>query len=316
MMVSPLLPIMVPTITGIRTYVSSREVLLSEKYKITINIRRDDKDQIMRVGLQIFQRNTIDSLKMARFHVNFEDEFGSDHGGLSREYFFLFAKYLFEGENSFIKFDKTLGYYRFKTSLPEPKEIFAILGKIIGFYTFKSMPIGVPFVPSFYKILLDIPLKATDYENDDPQTYLNLISLKGMRDSELDGMELYFPNNKERKVTIENVDDYINENAIYLMHGFAETEFSIIKDNFKQFVKTNKWNPTSLKKLLTGEMDYANIKRVLQNSVRLDKYDKSDSTIKHLFRFNILELPPYPTYKVLKQKIDIAIEFAHHYGFI
>ncbi|KAA0174443.1 hypothetical protein FNF27_04041 [Cafeteria roenbergensis] len=113
-----------------------------------------------------------------RLTVNFSGEFGQDAGGLTREFFSVITRELF---------DPNYGYWRRTpqgTFQPDPRSrqvqaadfvsFFRFSGRVVGKALLDGQLVDAHFTRSFYKHILGAPIAYHDLEDMDPEFYRSL----------------------------------------------------------------------------------------------------------------------------------------------
>lgn len=95
-----------------------------------------------------------DPLKLP-LKVIFSNEPGIDAGGVSKEYFSLIMKELFNPAFGMFKFNESVQLYWFNGSTFEPSVNFELVGMLMGIAFYNNMFVDMPVAPACYKLLLD-----------------------------------------------------------------------------------------------------------------------------------------------------------------
>lgn len=138
------------------------------------------RDYLLEDSFNMISSMPISSLKK-KPQIVFEGEEGLDYGGISREFFFLLAKELFNPYYSLFEYSSqdnyTLQISPGSNINPEHLTYFFFVGRILGLATFHGFLLDAYFVPAFYKRLLDKNHTASisDLEAMDSELYSSLM---------------------------------------------------------------------------------------------------------------------------------------------
>lgn len=151
------------------------ELSLSGYFKVPIR-----RDNLLEDSFNVISNLTLSSLKK-KPQIIFEGEEGLDYGGISREFFFLLAKEIFNPYYSLFEYSSqdnyTLQISPGSYINPEHMAYFYFVGRILGLAAFHGFLIDAYFVPAFYKRLLDRAActMLSDLEAIDSELYSSLI---------------------------------------------------------------------------------------------------------------------------------------------
>lgn len=159
-----------------------------------------------------FQKISTQDLK-GRLSVEFEGEEGMDAGGVSREWFLLLSKEIFNEDYALFKLSSTGNTYQ-----PNPYSYFnhdhisyfKFIGRFVAKALYDGQLLDAYFTRSFYKHILGIPLTYHDMEDQD---YTYYKSLKWIVENDITGMEQtysYQTNDFGKDKTIEIIKDGSN----------------------------------------------------------------------------------------------------------
>lgn len=273
--------------------------LKQEPGKTTLNITRvnamvDSFDQVMRKSPAVLRR---------KLFVKFDGEDGLDYGGLSREFFLLLSRTLFD-----------VGYGLFQPSSgnfyllqvhpssgvnPDHLQYFRFIGRILGLAIFHNRFLECFFTPSFYKVLLGKQLGLQDLQQVDEQAHKSLSWL--LENAVDDSMELFFavdcetfdqvvqhelvPGGKALRVTEENKGAYVKAYCRWVLVGRVKEQFEAIRCGLYEIVPfeiLRIFDEKELELLLGGlrEIDVADWRRYTE----LRKYRPNDKQIEWFWR--------------------------------
>uniref|UniRef100_A0AAY4AJM2 HECT domain-containing protein n=1 Tax=Denticeps clupeoides TaxID=299321 RepID=A0AAY4AJM2_9TELE len=194
----------------------------------------------LRVNRQTLLTDTFAHLKNVA-PVTFVGENGSDYGGLSQEFFRLFAKNLVK-ENC-IKMFKDSGLVWFNKDCCT-SEVFYYVGIVLGMALYNMFLVNFNFPPALFKKLLG--LKPT------------LADLAELSPHEVNGQEL-MPNGNEILVTKVNRQEFVNLYVDYVFNKSVACQFEAFYEGFEAGCPVNIWKmflPGELMALLCGDPAY------------------------------------------------------------
>lgn len=142
---------------------------------LQLNVRRA---RVFEDSFQHLQRRTGDQIKYGKLSIRFYDEEGVDAGGLTREWFQILARQMFDPNNALFQpcaADK-LTYQPNKNSWVNPEHLsfFKFVGRVIGKAIYDGRLLDAYFARSLYRQLLGKPVDYKDVEWVDPEYYNSL----------------------------------------------------------------------------------------------------------------------------------------------
>lgn len=142
---------------------------------LQLNVRRQ---RVFEDSFQHLQRKTGDQIKYGKLSVRFYDEEGVDAGGVTREWFQILARQMFDPNNALFQpcaADK-LTYQPNKNSWVNPEHLsfFTFVGRVIGKAIYDGRLLDAYFARSLYRQLLGKPVDYKDVEWVDPEYYNSL----------------------------------------------------------------------------------------------------------------------------------------------
>ncbi|KAK6185095.1 hypothetical protein SNE40_007408 [Patella caerulea] len=117
---------------------------------LNLNVRRS---YLVSDSLNEIARKQHDLKK--KLKVTFTGEPGLDMGGLTKEWFLLLIRQIFQQEHGMFLYDKKSGVYWFNPSPRENYQEFNLVGVLMGLAVYNSINLDVRFPPSCYKKLLN-----------------------------------------------------------------------------------------------------------------------------------------------------------------
>ena len=142
---------------------------------LQLNVRRQ---RVFEDSFQHLQRKTGDQIKYGKLSVRFYDEEGVDAGGVTREWFQILARQMFDPNYCLFQpcAADRLTYQPNKASSinPEHLSFFKFVGRIIGKAIYDGRLLDAYFARSLYRQILDKPVDYRDVEWIDPEYYKSL----------------------------------------------------------------------------------------------------------------------------------------------
>ncbi|KAG9000508.1 hypothetical protein FRB94_005396 [Tulasnella sp. JGI-2019a] len=143
---------------------------------IQVNVRRQ---RVFEDSYQHLQRQTGDAFKYGKLSVRFYEEEGVDAGGVTREWFQILARQMFNPDYALFQpcaADK-LTYQPNQASWVNSEHLafFKFVGRIIGKAIFDGRLLDAYFARSLYRQMLGKPVDYRDVEWVDPEYYKSLV---------------------------------------------------------------------------------------------------------------------------------------------
>lgn len=142
---------------------------------LQLNVRRQ---RVFEDSFQYLQRKTGDQIKYGKLSVRFYDEEGVDAGGVTREWFQILARQMFDPNYCLFQpcAADRLTYQPNKASSinPEHLSFFKFVGRIIGKAIYDGRLLDAYFARSLYRQILGKPVDYRDVEWVDPEYYNSL----------------------------------------------------------------------------------------------------------------------------------------------
>ncbi|XP_028832429.1 probable E3 ubiquitin-protein ligase HERC4 [Denticeps clupeoides] len=225
----------------------------------------------LRVNRQTLLTDTFAHLKnvaparlVQPLRVTFVGENGSDYGGLSQEFFRLFAKNLVK-ENC-IKMFKDSGLVWFNKDCCT-SEVFYYVGIVLGMALYNMFLVNFNFPPALFKKLLGLKPTLADLAELSPHEARALKDLLEWDDEDFKVMEQDFtvngqelmPNGNEILVTKVNRQEFVNLYVDYVFNKSVACQFEAFYEGFEAGCPVNIWKmflPGELMALLCGDPAY------------------------------------------------------------
>ena len=183
-----------------------------------------------------------------KFHVVFEGEEGEDAGGLTREWYTLLSKEIFNPHYALFEPSSTGNTYQ-----PSPKsyinpnhlQFFKFIGRVVGKALHDGYLLDAYFTPAFYKHILGKTLSWKDMEEEDYEFYKNL---QWLLDNDVTDLDLTFcyeheyfgnielkdliPNGSKIPVTEDNKAEYVQRRCYTRMATTVEKQIQSFLTGF------------------------------------------------------------------------------------
>ncbi|KAJ0408912.1 hypothetical protein ATCC90586_005949 [Pythium insidiosum] len=269
----------------------------------------DDPDTVFRNPL-LRHRDMLGGAELRRkLHVSFTGEEGIDAGGVTREWYVILAREIFNP--NYVLFTSAADSPTFQ---PNPLsyvnkdhlQFFEFVGKVIGKAVADGQLLDAHFTRSFYKHILQLPISYHDMEAIDPEYYRNLHSILDNPIADL-GLELTFsaeqsnfgrmeivdliPNGRHVAVTDENKMEYVKLVTHHRMATGIRQQIDAFLKGFHQLVPPELiaiFNENELELLISGmpEIDIDDLK----SNTEYANYKPTDPVIRWfwnvLYTFN------------------------------
>lgn len=246
---------------------------------IRISVRRD---RVFDDSYQQLRLRTPNEMK-GRLHVQFTGEEGVDAGGVTREWYTILARQIFDP--NYVLFTRSAAkaatYQPDKRSYinKEHLENFRFVGRIIGKAIYDGQLLDAYFTRSFYKHILGLKPTFHDIEAEDPEYYK---SLKWMLENNIDGILDYtmsaeydefgkqtivdlMPNGRNIPVMEENKGLYVKLVTEVRMTKTIEKQIEAFKEGFYELIPYEDckiFNEVELELLMSGlpDIDVSDLK--------------------------------------------------------
>eukprot|EP01041_Mallomonas_annulata_P000793 gene793-1538_t len=239
---------------------------------ISLQVRRDS---VFEDSFHQLRMRTADELR-GRLSVSFHGEEGVDAGGLTREWYLVLSREIFNP--NYALFTAAADGATFQ---PNPLshintnhlDYFKFVGRLIGKAVVDGHLMDAHFTRSFYKHLLGIAVDVSDMEATEPEYYKSLKQILEYPLEEL-GLELTFsadthtfgkyevidliPNGRNVTVTDENKTDYVRLVAHHRMTTAIRSQIDSFLQGFHDLAPAELvsiFSPTELELLICGLPD-------------------------------------------------------------
>jgi E3 ubiquitin-protein ligase HUWE1 len=272
-----------------RSYIRGKLKRLAEREQMRGSHHGPVRAQINRKQVLTDSFMQLQHLKPAelrgRLTIQFSGEEGIDAGGVSREWYMLLARDMFNPDKALFELSPSGdgAYQPFGNSGINETHLayFKFIGRIIGKAVYDGYLVDAHFTRPFYKHMLNIPLNYDDMEAFDPDYHKSLVYMleHPLEESGLDyltmsatadyfGMETVvdlIPDGRDVSVTDDNKLEYVNLVAAHRMTNAIKEQIAAFTEGFNDIVPheiISILNPSELELLISGtpEIDIDDLK--------------------------------------------------------
>ncbi|OCH84897.1 hypothetical protein OBBRIDRAFT_891524 [Obba rivulosa] len=239
---------------------------------LQLNVRRQ---RVFEDSFQHLQRKTGDQIKYGKLSVRFYEEEGVDAGGVTREWFQILARQMFDPNYALFQpcAADRLTYQPNKASWVNPEHLsfFKFVGRIIGKAIYDGRLLDAYFARSLYRQLLAKPVDYRDVEWVDPEYYN---SLCWILENDPTPLELSFsveadefgvmkivelkPDGASIPVTQENKKEFVQLSAQYRLYSSIKDQIESLLTGFYEIIPKDLisiFNEQELELLISGTPD-------------------------------------------------------------
>ncbi|KAJ7579230.1 hypothetical protein C8J56DRAFT_339945 [Mycena floridula] len=237
-----------------------------------LNLRRA---RVFEDSFQQLQRKTGEQIKYGKLSIRFFDEEGVDAGGLTREWFQILARQMFDPNNALFQpcaADK-LTYQPNKNSWVNPEHLsfFKFVGRVIGKAIYDGRLLDAYFARSLYRQLLGKPVDYKDVEWVDPEYYNSLcwilendptlLELTFSVEADEFGVNRIVPlkeGGETLAVTQENKREFVQLSAQYRLYSSIKDQIEHLSNGFYEIIPKDLitiFNEQELELLISGTPD-------------------------------------------------------------
>ncbi|CAL1526012.1 unnamed protein product [Lymnaea stagnalis] len=247
-----------------------------------------------------------------RLWIEFDGEIGLDYGGVSREWFYLLSKEMFNPYYGLFEYSATDNYTLQINALSGllneehlDLQYFEFVGRIAGMAVFHGKLLDAFFIRPFYKMMLKKAITLNDMESVDSEYYNSLIWIQDHDPTELD---MYFSveedqfgeikekelkqNGKNIQVTNENKLEYINCIIKWRFSSRIDTQMKAFMKGFNALIPQDLlqiFDENELELLMCGLQD-VDVNNWKQNTAYKGEYNPNHPVIinfwKCVYSFN------------------------------
>ncbi|KAF9820248.1 hypothetical protein IEO21_01462 [Rhodonia placenta] len=239
---------------------------------LQLNVRRP---RVFEDSFQYLQRKTGEQIKYGKLSVRFYDEEGVDAGGVTREWFQILARQMFDPNYALFQpcAADRLTYQPNKASWVNPEHLsfFKFVGRIIGKAIYDGRLLDAYFARSLYRLILGKPVDYRDVEWVDPEYYN---SLCWILDNDPSALELTFnveadefgvtkivdlkENGRSIPVTQESKREFVQLSAQYRLYSSIKDQIEALLAGFYEIIPKDLisiFNEQELELLISGTPD-------------------------------------------------------------
>ncbi|KAJ3119928.1 putative E3 ubiquitin-protein ligase [Nowakowskiella sp. JEL0407] len=237
-----------------------------------------------------------------RLRIEFTNEDGVDAGGLTKEWFLLLVRDLFDPQYGMFVFDEESHYCWFNHISFENHDEYRLVGIIIGLAIYNSMILDVHFPLAVYKKLLRHPAnsledlrilkpslanglqKLLEYENDDVE---GVFGLDFVAEYEAYGSIMQAPlvdNGESIPVTSLNKKSYVDAYVNWVLNESVKKQFDAFSEGFNHVCGGNAlslFRPEEIEMMVRGgtELDLKGLESVTE----YDGFDPQEPTVRQFW---------------------------------
>ncbi|CUA66624.1 E3 ubiquitin-protein ligase HUWE1 [Rhizoctonia solani] len=239
---------------------------------LQLNLRRP---HVFEDSFQNLQRKTGEQIKYGKLSVRFYNEEGVDAGGVTREWFQILARQMFNPDYALFQpcaADKlTFQPNRASMVNPEHLSFFKFVGRVIGKAIYDGRLMDAHFARSLYRQILGKPVDYRDVEWVDPDYYKSLIWILENDPAVLEttftveaeefGVHKVVPlkeNGEKIVVTEENKKEFVQLSAQYRLYTSIKDQIEALLAGFYDIIPKELisiFNEQELELLISGTPD-------------------------------------------------------------
>ncbi|KAF8750975.1 hypothetical protein RHS01_08862 [Rhizoctonia solani] len=239
---------------------------------LQLNLRRP---HVFEDSFQNLQRKTGEQIKYGKLSVRFYNEEGVDAGGVTREWFQILARQMFNPDYALFQpcaADKlTFQPNRASMVNPEHLSFFKFVGRVIGKAIYDGRLMDAHFARSLYRQILGKPVDYRDVEWVDPDYYKSLIWILENDPTVLEttftveaeefGVHKVVPlkeNGDKTVVTEENKKEFVQLSAQYRLYTSIKDQIEALLAGFYDIIPKELisiFNEQELELLISGTPD-------------------------------------------------------------
>ncbi|KAK9728614.1 putative E3 ubiquitin-protein ligase, variant 3 [Basidiobolus ranarum] len=264
---------------------------------LVLHIRRDFLIEDSLNQLSVHQMDLKKKLK-----IEFVNEDGIDAGGLTKEWFLLLVRELFNPQYGMFTWDEESNYFWFNPASFETSDQYYLVGVIIGLAIYNSTILDIQFPLACYKKLLNIPVDfddlktlrpalakglqaLLDYDNDDLE---EVFCRDFVGEYEVFGDVYQIPlvtNGENIPVTKENRQEYVTKYSQFILTQSIAKQFEPFKRGFYHVCGGNAlslFRPEEIELLVRGSAEALDLEQ-LKSVTEYDGFDKEEETIRNFW---------------------------------
>jgi len=244
---------------------------------LKLSVRRDHliEDSLMELEMVVME-NPQDLKK--QLVVEFDSEQGIDEGGLSKEFFQLIVEEMFNPDIGMFIHDTESHTFWFNPTSYETKEQFTLIGIILGLAIYNNVILDLHLPSVIYSKLSGKRGIFHDLKDFKPTVYASLVSMLQYEEDDftdvfIQPFQISYTDlfgttitqdlcegGENRMVTRENVQEYVDRYADFLLNKNVEQQFLAFQRGFDLVTSESPlnimFNPTELEMLICGEKEF------------------------------------------------------------
>lgn len=212
------------------------------------------RDQVFLDSFKSLYFKTADEMKYGKLSIRFHGEEGVDAGGVTREWFQVIARQMFNPDYALfipVASDRTTFHPNRLSSInPEHLMFFKFIGRVIGKALYEGRVLDCHFSRAVYKRILSRPVNVKDMESLDEEYYKSLLwilnndptdvipetfSVETERFGEIEVVDL-IENGRNIPLTEENKHDYVRLVTEYRLTGAVQEQLEHFLKGFHDII--------------------------------------------------------------------------------
>lgn len=212
------------------------------------------RDQVFLDSFKSLYFKTADEMKYGKLSIRFHGEEGVDAGGVTREWFQVIARQMFNPDYALfipVASDRTTFHPNRLSSInPEHLMFFKFIGRVIGKALYEGRVLDCHFSRAVYKRILSRPVNVKDMESLDEEYYKSLLwilnndptdvipetfSVETERFGETEVVDLV-ENGRNIPLTEENKHDYVRLVTEYRLTGAVQEQLEHFLKGFHDII--------------------------------------------------------------------------------
>ncbi|CAF2053648.1 unnamed protein product [Rotaria magnacalcarata] len=269
--------------------------------QVEIHVHRKD---VMETSFRVIMGMKELELLKSRLWIVFDGERGLDYGGLSREWFLILSREVFNPYYGLFEYSAIDNYTLQINPLSglfneEHIKYFRFIGRIIAMAIYHGKLLEAFFIRPFYKMLLSKPITLADMESVDREYYQ---SLKYILENDPTDLDLYFvvseevlgdlrehelkPGGQHIQVTDENKQEYIEMVINYRFVQRIATQMNALKLGFQDILSLENIKMFDEKEveLLISGLGEINVNDWRMHTMYKGGYRPDDPVIQHFWK--------------------------------
>ncbi|KAK9709845.1 putative E3 ubiquitin-protein ligase [Basidiobolus ranarum] len=264
---------------------------------LVLHIRRD---YLIEDSLDQLSSHQMDLKK--KLKIEFINEDGIDAGGLTKEWFLLLVRELFNPQYGMFTWDEESNYFWFNPASFETSDQYYLVGIIIGLAIYNSIILDIQFPLACYKKLLNLPVDLDDLKLFRPTLVKGLQMLLDYDGDDLEEVfcrdfvgeyEIFgevqqiplIPNGENIPVTKANRQEYVAKYSQFLLTQSIAKQFEPFKRGFYHVCGGNAlslFRPEEIELLVRGSAEALDLEQ-LKSVTEYDGFDKEEETVRNFW---------------------------------